>query len=56
LTKTTLRMLSKDVLPKVEPMSPSQIIAVREQTGVSQAVTSPICKGMQAPDRCAGQA
>ena len=38
LTKTTLRMLGKDTLPKVEPMSPSQIVAVREQTGVSQAV------------------
>lgn len=38
LTKTTLRMLGKDALPKVEPMSPSQIVAVRERTGVSQAV------------------
>lgn len=38
LAKTTLRMLSKDALPRVEPMSPSQIAAVREQTGVSQAV------------------
>jgi putative transcriptional regulator len=38
LTKTTLRMVGKDALPKVEPMSPSQIVAVRERTGVSQAV------------------
>jgi putative transcriptional regulator len=38
LTKTTLRMLGKDALPRVEPMSPSQIVAVRERTGVSQAV------------------
>jgi putative transcriptional regulator len=38
LTKTTLRMLGKDALPKVERMSPSQIVAVRERTGVSQAV------------------
>jgi putative transcriptional regulator len=38
LAKTTLRMLGKDALPKVEPMSPSQIVAVRERTGVSQAV------------------
>jgi putative transcriptional regulator len=38
LAKTTLRMLGKDTLPKVEPMSPSQIAAVRERTGVSQAV------------------
>ena len=38
LTKTTLRMLSKNALPRVEPMSPSQIVAMRKQTGVSQAV------------------
>ncbi len=38
LQKTTLRMLGKDALPKVEPMSPSQIVAVRERSGVSQAV------------------
>jgi putative transcriptional regulator len=38
LTKTTLRMVGKDALPKVQPMSPSQIVAVRERTGVSQAV------------------
>jgi putative transcriptional regulator len=38
LQKTTLRMLGKDALPKVERMSPSQIVAVRERTGVSQAV------------------
>jgi putative transcriptional regulator len=38
LAKTTLRMLGKDALPRVKPMSPSQIAAVREQTGVSQAV------------------
>ena len=38
LKKTTLRMLSKHALPKVEAMSPSQIVAVREKTGVSQAV------------------
>jgi putative transcriptional regulator len=38
LAKTTLRMLGKDALPRVEPMSPSQIVAVRERTGVSQAV------------------
>lgn len=38
LKKTTLRMLGKDALPKVPTMSPSQIVAVREQTGVSQAV------------------
>jgi len=38
VTKTTLRMLGKDALPKVERMSPSQIVAVREKTGVSQAI------------------
>jgi putative transcriptional regulator len=38
LAKTTLRMIGRDTLPRVEPMSPSQIVAVREQTGVSQAI------------------
>lgn len=38
LEKTTLRMLGKDALPKVAPMSPAEIAAVRERTGVSQAV------------------
>ena len=38
LEKTTLRMLGKDALPKVEAMSPAEIAAVRERTGVSQAV------------------
>lgn len=38
LEKTTLRMLGKDKLPKVEPMSPAEIAAVRERTGLSQAV------------------
>jgi len=38
LEKTTLRMLGKDTLPKVEAMSPAEIAAVRERSGVSQAV------------------
>ncbi len=38
LEKTTLRMLGKDALPKVETMSPAEIAAMREQTGISQAV------------------
>ena len=38
LAKTTLRMLGKDTLPKVEAMTPAEIAAVREQTGISQAV------------------
>jgi putative transcriptional regulator len=38
MEKTTMRMLGKHALPKVEPMSPRQIVAVRERTGVSQAV------------------
>lgn len=38
VTKTTLRMFDKEALPKVERMSPSQIVAVREKTGVSQAI------------------
>ena len=36
LKKTTLPMLGKDALPKVAAMSPSQIVAVREKTGVSR--------------------
>ncbi len=36
--KTTLRMLGDDTLPKVEPLSPAEIAAMRERTGVSQAV------------------
>jgi len=38
LQKTTLRMLGKDALPKIEAMTPSEIVAVREKTSVSQAV------------------
>jgi putative transcriptional regulator len=38
LEKTTLRMLGKDALPKVENLSPPEIAAVRERAGVSQAV------------------
>jgi len=35
---TTIRMLGRDALPKVEPLSPREIVAVRERAGVSQAV------------------
>jgi putative transcriptional regulator len=38
LRKTTLRMLGKEALPKVEALSPAEIAAVRERAGVSQAV------------------
>ena len=38
LEQTTIRMLGRDALPKVEPLSPAQIVKVREQAGVSQAV------------------
>ena len=38
LAKTTLRMLGRDALPKVEAMSPAEIATLRERTGVSQAV------------------
>ena len=37
LEKTTLRMLGRE-LPKVEAMSPAEIAAVRQRTGISQAV------------------
>jgi putative transcriptional regulator len=38
LEKTTLKMLGRDALPKVQPMSPADIAKVREGAGVSQAV------------------
>jgi putative transcriptional regulator len=38
LKKTTMRMLGREALPKVEAMTPAEITAVREKTGVSQAV------------------
>ncbi len=38
LEKTTLRMLGKDALPKVEALSPADIAAMRARTGISQAV------------------
>jgi len=36
--KTTIRMLGRDALPKVAPLSPKEIVTLRERTGVSQAV------------------
>jgi putative transcriptional regulator len=36
--KTTLRMLGREALPVVPPLSPQQIVALRERAGVSQAV------------------
>lgn len=38
LRKTTLRMLGRDALPKIEPLSPGEIVEVRERAGASQAV------------------
>ena len=38
LEKTTIRMLGKDALPSVQPLSPAEIAALRERAGVSQAV------------------
>jgi putative transcriptional regulator len=38
LAKTTMAMLGRDALPKVEPLSPAEIAKVRERAGVSQAV------------------
>jgi putative transcriptional regulator len=38
LQQTTIRMLGRDALPKVAPLSPREIVAVREGAGVSQAV------------------
>jgi len=38
LEQTTIRMLGRDALPKVKPLSPGEIAKVRERAGVSQAV------------------
>jgi putative transcriptional regulator len=38
LEQTTIKMLGRDALPKVEPLSPREIAKVRERAGVSQAV------------------
>jgi putative transcriptional regulator len=38
LEQTTIKMLGRDALPKVKPLSPSEIAKVRERAGVSQAV------------------
>jgi putative transcriptional regulator len=38
LEKTTLRMLGRDALPKVDDLSPAEIAKLRERVGVSQAV------------------
>ncbi len=38
LGRTTIRMLGRDALPKVPPLSPGEIARVRERAGVSQAV------------------
>ncbi len=35
---TTLKMLGKDALPKVEAMQPAEIVKVRQEAKVSQAV------------------
>jgi putative transcriptional regulator len=38
LEQTTISMLGRDALPRVAPLSPAEIIAVRKRAGVSQAV------------------
>ena len=38
LQQTTLRMLGRDALPKVPPMTAAEIVKVRKRAGVSQAV------------------
>ena len=38
LQQITLRMLGRDALPKVPPMSAAEIVRLRERAGVSQAV------------------
>ena len=36
--QTTIKMLGRDALPKVKPLSPTEIAKLRERAGVSQAV------------------
>ena len=38
LAMTTLKMLGKDTLPRVEAMKPDEIVKVRQEAKVSQAV------------------
>jgi putative transcriptional regulator len=38
LEQTTIRMLGRDALPRVSPLSPGEIAKVRERAGVSQSV------------------
>ena len=38
LEKTTIAMLGRDALPRIEPMAPEEIAALRERAGVSQSV------------------
>jgi putative transcriptional regulator len=38
LEKITLRMLGRNVLPKVDDLSPSEIAKLRERAGVSQVL------------------
>ena len=38
LRQVTLRMLGRDALPRVPPMTAAEIVKVRERAGVSQAV------------------
>ena len=38
LQQTTLAMLGRDALPKIATLSPSEIVKVRDQAGVSQSV------------------
>ena len=38
LQQVTMKMLGRDALPKVAPMTAAEIVKVRERAGVSQAV------------------
>ena len=38
LEQMTLRIFGRDALTKVAPLSPAEIVEVRQQAGVSQAV------------------
>lgn len=38
MEKTTLRMLGPDALPRTKPVKPGEIVSIREQARMSQAV------------------
>ncbi len=42
LQKTTLKMLGRNALPRIEKMTPAEIVKVRKRAGVSQGVLAAV--------------